>query len=254
MMAEAALAPTAWMPGTFLAGFTGVADPAAKLDSLLAARRAPNEYAHRAMHRRSEIFAATRRLIADRGLPKVTIRLIAQESGTSAQTLYNLIGDRETIMVQALKEHICAMWTFAGRCGDYPNALVAMADAHCASGVTRPRYTLNSLAGQSPTRIFHEEIETYLIDLHAGLLKALEREGMLRGSVDVVALSRRIILYSVGALIDWGGRGAPSSVLREELVTGVSCLLLHSLESEAAGMLEAWLDSQVAQAKGLRPS
>ncbi|RYG25556.1 MAG: TetR family transcriptional regulator, partial [Burkholderiales bacterium] len=84
-------------------------DPSTQLERWMPARSVPNAYAARATRRCATIFAGTRRLIAQRGLLKVTMRHLAEEGDASIQTLYNLVGDRERIIVEALKEHIGAM-------------------------------------------------------------------------------------------------------------------------------------------------
>ena len=208
------------------------------------ARSVPNAYAARATRRCATIFAGTRRLIAQRGLLKVTMRHLAQEGDASIQTLYNLVGDRERIIVEALKEHIGAMSVFAGRSQEYPNPVIAMADAHFAAAVRWQRYTLNTLAGPAPTRIFHAELERYLIQVHLDFFRQLDNRGALRVPVDYAALSRRILLYSTSVIVDWGGRVGSERELRDELLTGVSSLLMRALSSEALAQMESWLDGQ----------
>jgi hypothetical protein len=55
----------------------------------------------------------SRRLIGERGLHEATMRHLADEGDASIQTLYNPVGNRERIIVEALKELIGAMSAFA---------------------------------------------------------------------------------------------------------------------------------------------
>lgn len=217
-----------------------VPDPCSSLGHLKAGYKAPNVYAERAFHRKSTIFASTRRLIEEQGLTKLTIRDIAERSCSSVQTLYNLIGDRERIIIGAINEHLGALWHLADNADGYPNVILALTDAYYATCVLRRDYTLNALSSSSPTRIFHREIEDSLVRIQSGYLSDLiAREGG-DANVDVEALARRITLFTTATVLDWNGRGISHRELRTELQLGITSLMLPWLPARIGEDLRNW--------------
>lgn len=225
-----------------------IPDPTDRLDNLYGRSGTPNLYAERASHKRALIFAATRRLIQQCGLPKVTIRSIAEHSGNSVQTLYNLVGDRERIIVCAINEHIDVLWRSARRATGYPNAVLAITDAYYATCALQGRYSLNTLSSPSPNHIFHPKIEEPIIKSLSDYLCDLLHADDCDTRNALKALSRRIILLTVATIVDWGGREDSHEVLRAELQIGISSLMLPWMPIAMAEQTRAWIDGGLRKA------
>ncbi|WP_340318141.1 TetR/AcrR family transcriptional regulator [Rhizorhabdus argentea] len=202
-----------------------------------------NKYAVRSIRRRSQVYATTRHLIASRGLPNVTIRSIAEQSEISVQSLYNLIGGRATIIAESINEYLAHLAEMALSDEGYDNRIVAMADIHSLVSVKYSCFTLNSLSGPTAMRVFDGTVEKFISDVQYGFLNYLRMSLVLKTTTDVRLLARSIILFSINLVADWNGNPALSQDFRKQLVTGVSGLLLASLEPEAQAKLGTWLDN-----------
>lgn len=70
-----------------------------------AATQKRSSYASEAMaRRRSRVLEETRRLIAEAGYDGVTMRLLAERSEVASATLYNIYGNKETLIATAVSE------------------------------------------------------------------------------------------------------------------------------------------------------
>ena len=91
--------------------------------------------------RRARILAATRLAIAQQFEEDVTIRDVASRSKVSAQTIYNLVGNRAQLVEDAINEHITHTAAHAHRLMDYPNIFLAIADLTWMSISQNPDYS-----------------------------------------------------------------------------------------------------------------
>ncbi len=60
----------------------------------------PNVRARQAQRTRDEILGAARRLFAERGYAKTSVRDIAEAAGVSAQTVYDSIGSKQALVAR----------------------------------------------------------------------------------------------------------------------------------------------------------
>lgn len=58
----------------------------------------------RMQQRRADVLAATRKLISQHGLDNFTVKMIAEEASTTTTTIFNIWGDKEAIIRQAISE------------------------------------------------------------------------------------------------------------------------------------------------------
>lgn len=58
----------------------------------------------RMQRRRADVLAATRKLISRHGLDNFTVKMIAREAATTTTTIFNIWGDKEAIIRQAISE------------------------------------------------------------------------------------------------------------------------------------------------------
>ena len=178
--------------------------------------------------RRSAILAAIRKLIVTEGRDGVTVRGIAECSGHAVQTIYNLVGPRETAITEAIREYSA----YVGMNFFDPANPEAVADIveHQLLAIERnPDFCREvCLMFFGPSRgVFYAFRDSQIKRLEA-LLRRQQALGMLRKSADLRAIATQIMVYSGALCVEWADRSFPLDELRRRLYSGY-----HSIFSGA---------------------
>lgn len=189
--------------------------------------------------RREQILAAARDLIAERGYMDVTMRSIADRCGVSIPTLYNLCGDRRTLLFEAVSSNLADVLV------DIPETaptrghrkVVAIAEAISVEMCRRPAYNrtmMGVLAGSEAayelsanlSRLLAAEIEVGIDEMRAA--------GELASWANPAALAHAVAGQIVATSSDWASGALADRNLRSAMVYGVSIVLLGVAEGKAA--------------------
>ena len=87
--------------------------------------------------RRQQILEAARRLIETRGYDALTMRNLAIESGVTVPTIYNLIGNKEQVLLEAVEDQTTTFVLNIERAGSH---LISVVEATVRHLIRRPRY------------------------------------------------------------------------------------------------------------------
>jgi AcrR family transcriptional regulator len=150
---------------------------------------------------RRAIQDAALRLIAERGMPDVSMSAVAQEAGVSRQTLYNHYPDLETIVLDAARSQI----ETAGRLiGDFtsttPDAPAAL-DIYIRGTLAAPTDRQVTVAGGGMSPQAEEAVFEMLEPIHLHLRDILRRgveEGSFRRDLEPEGVSE-VIFHMIGA-------------------------------------------------------
>lgn len=191
--------------------------------------------------RRSEILCNVRRLLSEAGYAGVSLKEVAQRSDVSIQTVYNLVGNRGTLLADAVVEHIGAHGRLAFSRKGYPNPIIGLSDMYWEGAALYPQYTRNAtLTYFPPDRPLFEQIHRRGALLLRDAFRIMGAEGKLR-SCDVQAISSRIAgLQSITVLDGLSGFGDLYD-LRRELVNSVGLMLMPVTTGQHAAEIEDWL-------------
>lgn len=196
----------------------------------------PNRRERQARQTREEILGAARRLFAERGYSRTSVRNIAEAAGVSAQTVYDSVGSKQALVAR-LNDLIdaeagIAAITGAAAASDDPTVVVATSARiarsivdHCADVI----HALVTGAASEP------ELEAALVEGHrrhvagAGMVVGrLQALGALAGSVDPeAAVETMAALCDVQfAMLLRDGYGWSLDRIEEWMTTACSTLLL----------------------------
>jgi AcrR family transcriptional regulator len=228
---------------------SGTPDPGADLSRILAplpsgAGRRWASY----RRRRATILTRTRLLFAEHGYAGVHLRGLAQSCGMAAQTIYNLVGDKEAVVTAALDEYFQAVQRFAeDTSAAYPNYLLAQVDAFGLAVLEHP-----AVNGQLARCFFSAEPVRH--DLYERLarrgvrpeLLRMRRNGALRPGIEIDLLADQLATLGAGIVLDKvRGLGGPDR-LRHDLAQGWGLMLLSALCGPEQAKVESWLDALLA--------
>lgn len=181
--------------------------------------------------RRAMILATIRQLIMTEGGDGVTVRRIAECSGHAVQTIYNLVGPRDTAMIEAISEYS----RYVGLNEFEPNNPEAAADVveHQLQSIEQnPEFCRKvCLMFFSGSRgIYYSFKENQTRTVHNFLLRQ-QRLGVLRPDADVREIAAQIMLYSSALCIEWADRDFPLDALRQRFYQGYYNLLSGAIAS-----------------------
>ncbi|AMK19944.1 MULTISPECIES: TetR/AcrR family transcriptional regulator [Sphingobium] len=193
--------------------------------------------------RRAEILCNVRRLLAQDGYAGVSLKEVAQSSNVSIQTVYNLVGNRTTLLAEAVVEHIGAHGKLAFSRKGYPNPIIGLCDLYWEGAALHPQYTRNAtLTYFPPDRPLFEHIHKRGALLLREGFRVMAAEGKLR-PCDHQALSSRIAgLQSITVLDGLTGFGDLFD-LRRELVNSIGLMLMPVVTGQHAADMEVWLNA-----------
>ena len=158
--------------------------------------------------RRDRILDAARELISKHGSGHLTMRALAEASGVTVPTIYNLIGNKDAVLGATIHQGTVSFFEGVRQSANP----VAILDKNVAELLSQPAYYRPLLRGllHGEAREAMAEINAlYLGHLH-GALEALKRRGDLEPWVDTGILAERMLSNFFGAASEWA-----SSVLSD---------------------------------------
>ena len=182
--------------------------------------------AHNQKNRRAVILATIRQLLLEEGCDGVTVRKIAERSGYAVQTVYNLVGPRDT----AITEAICEYCQHIGL-GSMPEQedLAAAAekfDHEWRSIEANPEYCRRvcRIFFSESRHIFYEFRDRQVRCL-SNFLSRQKKRGFIRPEVHVQELAQQLMLFSSSMCVEWTDRPFPLQDLHHRLHAGYANLL-----------------------------
>jgi AcrR family transcriptional regulator len=176
--------------------------------------------------RRQRLLEEVRRLIESGGFEGLTMRELASASGVTVPTIYNLIGNKEAVLLAAVEEQTHGFTSALERVqGD----LIEVVEATVRQLVRRPRYYRALLLALTSTEHAGaaQRYAAQALSRQIGrALTALEEANELATWVDSVAVSQRLHDHIDYAAIEWARGTLSSSAFRSAALLDTSLTLL----------------------------
>jgi AcrR family transcriptional regulator len=179
--------------------------------------------------RRAMILATIRQLIIEEGGDGVTVRRIAECSGHAIQTIYNLVGPRDT----AITEAICEYSRYVGLSDSDPANPVATADVveHQLRSIEQNPEFCRKVCQMyfSGSRDIYYDFKDKQTKTLATYFARQQQLGLLRPDVDVREIASQIMLYCSALCLEWADRGFALDELRQRFYQGYYNLLSSAI-------------------------
>jgi AcrR family transcriptional regulator len=191
----------------------------------------------RQLARRAQILAATRRLLAETGHERLTLRKVAEACEVTVQTLRNSFGRKEELVAQAVNEHTSAIWLNLARPHPGPQVFIAFPDVIHQVAVQAPgflRGTLSAAFTDSPSL---QVLQDHASANKARVLRGMARAGLIRPGIDLELLADQITKLDTMLMYEWARTG-DAEALWEKMLSGHKVLLLGALRPSAAAQVE----------------
>ncbi|HKQ81451.1 MAG TPA: TetR/AcrR family transcriptional regulator [Steroidobacteraceae bacterium] len=197
--------------------------------------------------RRRLILAAARQMLAEGGLSSVHIRTLAQRSGVTPPTIYNLIGAREDVVLRAMREAVEDMGALAARHAEAQgvNEIIAYCHTVTTSLEADPDYyrQIDHAAARAPSGerliLFFEELMRPMFSSWLALMKA--RGDLRQTSVDLDVVTSILVQQQISTGLAWARDEIDVGEYRRRLVAGAALVLLGLVSAREAARIEPWL-------------
>ncbi len=176
--------------------------------------------------RRQQILEAARRLIESQGYEGLTMRNLAVESGVSVPTLYNLVGNKEQVLFEAVEDQTRAFVSNLERAG---GDLIAVIETAVRQLVRRPRYyraLLLVLAHSERAGSARRHVGRAIAEQIAASLAELADAGRLAKWVDRHALAQRLHAHLDMASLEWARGSLTATSFRAAALFDVATSML----------------------------
>jgi AcrR family transcriptional regulator len=193
--------------------------------------------------RKATILASARKLLASNGLDRLTIKQIANEVNMSVPTIYNLVGTRHDVLVQAMNDHTIAMGRTASNTDVYPHFVVGLADLYGELAISHPEF-MNAITAtyfSGNKELFHPWHNCGLRMIVASVKESLKRD-CLRPGINPESIGRRCSATISTGLYEWSIGSIANADLRFELISSVCDSMMRAFTPAASADLEIWLD------------
>jgi AcrR family transcriptional regulator len=175
--------------------------------------------------RRAQIRAATRKLLAENGCDAVTVRDIARASGFALQTVYNLGGPREQLIIDAISEYSLFVGRMASR-KQGVSTLPNLVDTWIESAQCCPEFARQcNLIVFTRSRPIYYRFRDIQIRGMTKLLRLQRENGQMLLGSSPRKTAEQLVFYATAIWIDWADRPFPFPQLRDRLVLGMTKLL-----------------------------
>jgi AcrR family transcriptional regulator len=192
--------------------------------------------------RRAQILAATRELFATEEFERVTIKNIANTSNLSVPTIYNLIGTRQEVLIDAMNDYTIALGKIAGDENFYPHFVVGLADLYGQLAEAYPNFIKSTTV-----RYFSKDEELFHpwhdcgVRMIATSLRQSRGAGMTRAGIDIETLARRCSGIISTTVYEWAMGCIDTADLRIELISAATDPLMRAFKPAAAAALDEWI-------------
>ena len=151
--------------------------------------------------RRDRILAAARDCIAREGYENLTMRSLAQASGVTVPTIYNLIGNKEAVLGATIHEGTLRFWETA-ELSENPLSII---ERNVSELLQQPQYyrpVLRILFNGGASAEMAELDGLFLKHLQ-DTLEGMAERGELEPWADTAILGERILSNLYGAITEW---------------------------------------------------
>jgi AcrR family transcriptional regulator len=193
--------------------------------------------------RRSDIFAAARRLLADQGLDGVCFRAIADLCEISVPTIYNVVGDRGRVMNDASAEWVqwLAMAASSRAAGGSP--VLTVMEAFWESGPDHPQFTVNAVKNMSlPQSRIGEAFHNTGYGLIRNMLRELRAGERLRPDISIDRLAWHLTRSVHSGIANWSLAPYDRAEFRAEFADGPGLMLLGAVQGAESKTVERALE------------
>lgn len=194
--------------------------------------------------RRAQILAATRQLFATGEFERVTIKNIASSSNLSVPTIYNLIGTRRDVLINAMNDYTIALGKIASDTAQYPHFVLGLADLYGQLAETYPDFIKSTSTRyfSGSDELFHPWHECGVRMISSSLQQS-RTAGLLRLGIDIEKIARRCSAIISTTVYEWAMGSIAIDDLRVELVSATADSLMRAFTPAAAAELEAWVEA-----------
>ncbi len=176
--------------------------------------------------RRERILEAAREIVAERGFDGLTVRELARVAGVTAPTIYNLVGNRDQVLVAAVAEQTERFLASIERAeGD----VLAVVDANLNELLRRPRYyrsLLRLLVSSEAAAPARRDVSRALQGQLRDALGELAEEGGVEAWVDLDALTAQLGSVLWGASVGWAHEWLSDERFARQERLGVAYLMV----------------------------
>lgn len=202
--------------------------------------------------RRAQILAAARSLLAEDGCDNVRIRQLAKRSGVSPPTIYNIVGVRNDVLREAIREALCGKLSLAREIAvaEGISPILAYTDLSWCSIANDPGYY------REVTRAaFKPDLDPHLVaEIHGDLLAAFSRwlnemaaAGQLRENrISLAAAANTLTLHNSATITRWMRGDFDLQQMRAELIVGAGLILLGLATKTEIETIENWIESSIS--------
>jgi AcrR family transcriptional regulator len=197
----------------------------------------------RRSQREALILATARRLIAERGYHGVAMRELASQSKVSVPTLYNIFGDKSSLLIRAVESQFRELLASIDRHskGTGLDLLIAIPTGCSRALLRAPDYTqavigVFSQSGQRSgvvsmvARITAEQFEI--------ALSRMSSESQLESWVDPHALASRLASHQIMVCLEWASGHLDARQLEAAMLYGPCMMLMGAVRGSARSVLE----------------
>jgi AcrR family transcriptional regulator len=184
--------------------------------------------------RRSQILAAARQMIAERGYEAVTIRELAGACGVSVPTLYNQFGGKDRLLAEAIEEH----FRVSHRTDTFERArpglerLLTLIDQSAQQLLDDTVYAQRLVAAFSALRStteVQERLAGALVEVLMVELSVMKERRQLLPWVDLSNLAGQLVSANIGVAVGWSAGYLKSGELRAAMRYAMGLVLLGVL-------------------------
>jgi AcrR family transcriptional regulator len=196
----------------------------------------------RRREQRAEILAIARRLLAEQGYERFTIRQIAERSSVTAQTLHNNFGTRTELLAAALNEFRKVTYSYVRSVSSDPVLFLVLGDSLHHTTVNAPDFMRQLIACWSADGPLLGLLQRYGTSLREPVLHEMRRRSVFRSEIDPTAFGAQAAHINSCALHEWALGLIDIEELRRQIIAGNRLLLYGALTPVNAQNIEAWVD------------
>ncbi len=209
--------------------------------------------------RRTRILAAARRLIARRGVERLTLRELAAASQVSVPTVYNLIGGKHALLEALMQQTFVRVSEklMSSRASGLVDRALALGHAGWSEMLAEPAYfreLVNAFLCSDGTHALRQEVDQAHISLMTGVLTAAQAEGELADWVDAPALSAALYAQYMSSVLRWAAGELDGESFPATAQFGMCLILLGLARGEAARKLARLARESQARTKPALPA
>lgn len=204
----------------------------------------------RQMRSRARILANARQLVAEQGYDRFVMRDLAERSGITPPTIYHLIGNRASVLREAIIEGQTAKVNFATKLARKTgrNPILAYVGTILSALSHHQNYSRHSIAAiihpKTDFELPRQIMERSRIAMLSWLIE-LEQSGRI---------TRKVCLYTVANLVSrpigiavarWADDELMIEELMHDLALAVGCILTSLSHKSRVTEIEQWMETMV---------